>query len=110
MSLMMNRAEVETQAPWALNYYDAGVQAGKNGPQQHMLPFDSWLNVNTHQPEVGQNVIYYLEKIGVWVGKYTGLVELSGWKEPQHSFSGEFGIEWVGDVTHWMPVPDKPIN
>ena len=104
----MNRIQVETQAPWALSYFDAGVVSGKKGPQQHMLPFDSWLDVNTHQPEVGQKVIYYLDKIGVWVGKYKGLVELD--EGPEHSFTGEFGIEWVGDVTHWMPVPGDPIN
>ena len=106
----MNRLQVELQAPWALSYYDAGVESGKRGPIQTMLGLDSWLDINEHVPEVGQHVIYYFDGVGVHTGQYKGVDDLHpDFGDCGHVFTGDLG--WItGDVTHWLPLPDKPTN
>ncbi len=103
----MNRVTVEAQAPWALNYYDAGLETGKLGPQQASFAFDKqWLDINEHVPEVGQQVIYYFEESGMWLGNYRGYEDSNNEK---HVFDSDG--EWAVDqVTHWIPVPNPPTN
>ena len=97
----MNRTQVETQAPWALDYYDAGVKTGKHGPQQTMLPFDDWLDIKDHVPDVDQLVLCFCSTYGPAVCTYVGFDH----DEDRHLFAGD-GADW--NITHWLPLPEKP--
>lgn len=98
----MNRAQIETQAPWALQYYDAGVKAGKHGPQQVMLPFDNWLDVIDHIPDIDQLVLCFCNTNGHSVCTYIGFND----DDNCHVWAGNCGAEW--DITHWLPLPEQP--
>lgn len=105
----MNRLEVEVQAPWALNYYDAGVKSGKVGPAQATFSFaNQWMDINDHVPEIDQEVLYYFESTGVSLGVYNGVDDQNpDFGNCGHVFSSRDGF-LTGDVTHWMPAPEAP--
>jgi len=103
----MTRHEVEVQAPWALSYYDAGVENGKKGPQQTMLGLDNWLDIQDHVPDIDQDVLYYFEGVGIGLGTYKGVDNTPEWGLLGHVFAGDSG--WLtDDVTHWLPLPNPP--
>lgn len=51
-----------------------------------------WISVKERYPDVGQDVVYFFDICGTYVGKYFG----------EHCFGGEAGF-LTDDVTHWMP-------
>jgi len=71
---------------------------------------DNWILVKDKLPKKGQKVFYYFDVVGVFAGKYNGIIDEED--VYGHHFSGENG--WlVGDVTHWMPregdeLPEPP--
>ncbi|MBT7630934.1 MAG: DUF551 domain-containing protein [Desulfobacula sp.] len=72
----------------------------------------TWIRVEDKLPEEGQRVIYYFEHTGIDIGRYSKvkyLKEFIGSDKVIYGdcFHGNGG--WlIDDVTHWMPVPDKP--
>ena len=65
-----------------------------------------WIKVDDRLPEVGQKVIYYFEHTGISIGKF---MKAENNEDCQYGniFYGKSG--WLtDDVTHWMPVPEKP--
>lgn len=51
-----------------------------------------WISVADRYPDVDQDVVYFFDVCGTYVGKYVG----------EHCFAGEAGF-LTDDVTHWMP-------
>lgn len=66
-----------------------------------------WISIDEKIPEVGQDVYYYFECVGVHLGKFYG-----GEKPHLYRFANSKG--WLtGDVTHWQPYtgqnrPEEP--
>ena len=58
---------------------------------------NKWISVEDRLPEKGVNVLYYFKHVGTHIGMCDGT----------NSFYGSAG--WlIGDVTHWMPLPEPP--
>lgn len=51
-----------------------------------------WISVQERYPEIDQDVIYYFDVCGTYIGKYLG----------EHCFAGDAGF-LTDDVTNWMP-------
>jgi len=65
-----------------------------------LLEAQEWVPVSERLPEPGQEVVYYFEFVGCWVGQYLG-------DGTNNVFGGKFGF-LTDDVTHWMPLPTPP--
>ena len=64
----------------------------------------AWVSVREVPPAIGQDVVYFCQRSGPWVGKYLGKTK-SG-----HSFSCFAEFNDGGTVTHWFPLPSKPVR
>ena len=71
---------------------------------------NSWRSVDDELPAAGTAVWYFFDVVGVWQGRYDGLLE------DMPVFTSKCGNYWLtGDVTHWMPdvgqeEPEEPDN
>jgi hypothetical protein len=66
-------------------------------------PRVEWISVKDKLPEFGQAVVYFFSLVGSHVGHYDG--------QDQHGlpvFAGRNGF-LAGDVTHWIPLPPRPV-
>ena len=97
----MKRVEVEVQAPWATRFYDAGVKEGMKL---------NWISVDDQVPEDdGRLLLYFFDGCGgPFLGFYFGRDEEYPY-ENNHVFGSHTGF-LTGDVTHWMHLPDYPID
>ena len=67
-----------------------------------------WISVEDRLPEEGQRVIYYFKITGIDIGRFTRKPFDDLPDDCQgNCFYGSDG--WLtDDVTHWMPLPEKP--
>ena len=64
----------------------------------------TWIKIDDKLPEEGQRVIYYFEKTGIDIGRFSQefIQPMKG-----NTFHGHGG--WLtDDVSHWMPLPNPP--
>ena len=105
-NFIMNRVEVEVQAPWALRYYDEGVASGKTNPEQASFSFaNQWIDINDHAPDIDQVILYYVSGQSVALGHYRGPADD---ERQEHQIVSGNGLLLRRDITYWMPTPLPP--
>ena len=73
---------------------------------------DLWISVNDNLPPLNQNVLVYaVGKHGDFIGEHIMVIcgryifwEKEQWSTPFEFFHDDY------EITHWMPLPDAPIN
>jgi len=67
----------------------------------------NWIDIKKQAPKEGQRVITYHDMTGIDIMKYSDLEGTEDEIMGKHFFSNSSGF-LTDDVTHWMPLPDKP--
>ena len=66
-----------------------------------------WIKIEDQLPKEGQRVITYFEHTGIEIMEYHDLEDTKDKIFGKNFFIGCGGF-LTDDVTHWMPLPDKP--
>ena len=74
-----------------------------------------WISVKDRLPDnKGRYLVYEVWTYGniietvSWTPKYNGFEEHLKGKAIWYNYDSEYGDFEVGDVTHWMPLPEPP--
>lgn len=80
---------------------DTGLDIIRQKVRAH-LKSGGWISVEERLPEIGQDVLYYFNIVGMHLGKFYG-----GRDASNAQFGSSRGF-LTGDVTHWQPLPPLP--
>ena len=65
-----------------------------------------WISISDRTPKENERVITYFEHTGISIMEYHDLEGTEDEAMGKHYFCG-YGF-LTDDVTHWMPLPEKP--
>jgi hypothetical protein len=75
----------------------------KTIPKKTELTSGKWISVKDKKPEINESVLLFASHEGIdtqyWIG----------WRDGLNTWTDD-ALNYELDVTHWMPLPEKPKN